>query len=147
VSAFPAIEPPTDANFADFPCNQSGDDGLVIDSAENGPETADQSVSEGITSPSLTDSNESYELEEEKKKKKENAPSAPSRGNGSGSKPPEPAPLISIETFRTLIKERGRAWTIAYARERNYPIPAEILEAQGQPGEQGRDILGEVMGR
>jgi len=38
--------------------------------------------------------------------------------------------LISPETFKKLEKERGRAWTLAYAREHNYPIPEELLRGE-----------------
>jgi len=62
------------------------------------------------------------------------APPAPIRGSGRSSETSARPAIINIETFKSLEKEKGRAWTLNYAREHNYPIPEFLL---GKEKEQG----------
>ena len=64
----------------------------------------------------------------------ENPPLPPTGGRGRTSETSaRPAHINSIspEIFKALEKEKGRAWTVAYAREHNYPIP-EFLLGKGE---------------
>lgn len=58
----------------------------------------------------------------------ENPLPSPTGGNGRSSETSaRPTLLISPEIFKDLEKQKGRAWTIAYAKEHNYPIPEFLL--------------------
>jgi hypothetical protein len=62
----------------------------------------------------------------------ENPLPSPTGGNGRSSETSaRPTLLISPEIFKDLEKQKGRAWTIAYAKEHNYPIP-EFLLGKGE---------------
>lgn len=62
----------------------------------------------------------------------ENPLPSPTGGNGRSSETSaRPTLLISPEIFKDLEKQKGRAWTIAYAKEHNYPIP-EFLLGEGE---------------
>jgi hypothetical protein len=66
----------------------------------------------------------------------ENPPLPPTGGRGRTSETSaRPAHINSIspEIFKALEKEKGRAWTVAYAREHNYSIPDFLLgEEEGK---------------